>query len=214
MHGRSGHRMRTRVCKTRGTGSHAHGLPGRWRFRPKRRRRGRSEPYKGLRVARSTAWKKCQSKVTLLGKGIFSENKGSLAEYFSFLWKRGNRPTQADSWLFPDSPERGLQGRQSRRRRPNVPSFAFASSLRRKCACVSVSGCRGEVGETAFKPFAGRVTALCMFGVMITWAQKTNCKEAVILSRVFFFSPMSPDIRPSGLCMHKCYIHFESNLAK
>lgn len=170
-------------------------------------------PYKGLRVARSTAWKKCQCKVTLVGKGIFSEDKGSLAEYFSFLWQRGTRPTQADTWIFPDSPERGLQGRQSRRRRPNVPSFAFASSLRRKCACVGVSGSRGEVGVTVFKPFAGRVTVLCMFGVMITWAQKTNCKEAVILSR-FFFSPMSPDIRRSGLCMRKWFIYFESNLAK
>lgn len=145
MHDRSGLRISIRVCGTRGTRSHALVLPGRWRFRPKGRSGGRSS-----RLTRASGLpgalpeRNARVKATLLGKGIFSGNKGRLAEYFSFLWKKGYKPTQA--WHL------GLSGQPGKGPwRASITTFTsqacWRSPLRRAfagSALVSVSLGTGE----------------------------------------------------------------------
>ena len=123
-----------------------------------------------------------------LGKGVVPENQKNLWGYFPFLRKRGNRPTQADTGILPDSPERGLQGRQTGADVASVLTSALASDATREVGVYLRPGASERAGSMLSGLFSVLWTVVCGDGYVGTKAElwwRKHVVQFICLSNVF-----------------------------
>jgi hypothetical protein len=96
------------------------------------------------------------------------------------LETRDNRPTDADNCIKSDSPERGLQSRQARRRRPKRADVSRCVTPTTEASLglyLPGEGCAGYCGVRRFKVL---IADVYLFADSSTWAQKSAYNEARI----------------------------------
>ncbi|KAL4691265.1 hypothetical protein H8959_014226 [Pygathrix nigripes] len=97
--------------------------------------------------------------------------------------KKDNQPTQADTCIVSDSPERGLQGRPTRRRRPERAYVLLCVTAYAGSSRVSAS----PMGVLRVELRKMLVVVAYLFAEIIAWVRKSNENEASILSSLYVF---------------------------